>query len=118
MRVVPEGAGVRRREGVLEALARLDRLLREVRHAIHRVWQTNAVPVNCRVLCESVLDGRSEGCPLPDTQDRTRLSAVVGPHLGLRRAITDHRDARLARLHRRGETVTPGWAVVGKNGPG
>src|SRR3990167_4029211 len=45
MRVIPIAAGIRGDEVVVEILARQHRQLRHIGHAVHRQWQTNAVPV-------------------------------------------------------------------------
>src|SRR5207248_8619880 len=46
VRVIPEGAGIGRREFVGEAGAGTDRLLRQAGHTIHRIRQADAVPMD------------------------------------------------------------------------
>src|SRR3546814_9174145 len=49
VRVVPICASIRQVEGIGEGLARSDRLLRQVRDAVHGIRQSDAVPVHgCR----------------------------------------------------------------------
>src|SRR3546814_15982379 len=50
VRVVPEGAGIGHGELVEEGLARRDRFLGQVWHAVHRVRHAHAVPMTGRLL--------------------------------------------------------------------
>ena len=84
VRVIPECAGVRRRKCVDEALAGLDRRLGQPGHAIHGVGQPDTVPMDRRILVESVLDKDADGHALPSVQCRAGHRAVIGPHAGLR----------------------------------
>ncbi len=56
MRVVPVGAGIRHGELIDEALLRLDRWLGHVGRTVHRVRNTQAMPVDRGVLSQPVLD--------------------------------------------------------------
>ena len=50
VRVIPERSGVGRRERVDKLFARVDRRLRKARHAVHRIRQAHAMPVDRGVL--------------------------------------------------------------------
>src|ERR1700730_485313 len=54
--VIPEGASIGRRELVVKALAGADGWLGDPWHAVHRVRQADAVPVDGRSLVEIVVD--------------------------------------------------------------
>src|SRR3546814_3307691 len=54
VRVVPICASIRQVEGIGEGLARSDRLLRQVRDAVHGIRQSDAVPVHGCLLVETV----------------------------------------------------------------
>src|SRR3546814_8496754 len=56
VRGVPEGAGVVYSEAVVEVPARLDRVLGQVRHAVHGVVDADAVPVDGGRLRQLVLE--------------------------------------------------------------
>ena len=90
MRVVPEGAGIGRRELVDERLAWPDRRLRQARNAVHGVRQPDAVPMHRRVLVEPVLDDDADGLALAKRRCGTGNSAVIGPDLGV--AFPCHRN--------------------------
>ena len=83
VRVVPVGAGVGHVELVDEGLAGCDRLLGQMRHAVHGVRHAQAVPVDGRLLGELVLDRDAETLALTDPDLRARNRAVVGPDGGL-----------------------------------
>ena len=104
MRVVPERAGVRRRELVGEALARPDRRLGEAGNAIHGDGKPDAVPVNGGVFCKPVLYGDTDGLALQDAYLRARDTAVVAPDIGTTRRLADDRQSR----PRRDELEFPG----------
>src|SRR5205814_5153496 len=78
VRVIPECAGVGRGELIDEALAGTDRLLREGGHPVHRVRQADAMPMDGRVLAESVADHESDWLALPNPEFRARNSPGVG----------------------------------------
>ena len=80
MRMVPEGAGIGRRELVDETLPRPDRRLGQAWHAVHGVWQADAVPMDGGVLIEPVLDRDADRLALPQAQCRAGDGAVIGPH--------------------------------------
>ena len=84
MRVVPVGAGIGDVELVDEGLTRCDRLLRQMRHAVHGVRHAHAVPVDGRLLLELVLDRDADVLALAHPDLRARNRAVVGPDGGLR----------------------------------
>ena len=84
VRVIPEGAGIGRRELVGEALAGTDRLLRQARHAVHRVRQADAVPMDRGVLAELVADHDPDPIALANAEFRAGHGAVIGPDGGVR----------------------------------
>src|SRR6516225_6325336 len=87
VRVIPERAGVGRGELVDEALAGPDRLLCQAGHAVHRVRQANAVPVDGCVLAELV-DHRDPHRLAPtNPQFRAGHGALIGPHSGVRVSV-------------------------------
>jgi len=96
VRMVEERAGVGQRELVEEALAGTDGRLGEVRHAVHRVRQTDAVPVHGRALVEAVLHLRAQPVTLPQAQGGARHRAVVGPDRGTR--ILDRHELGRSRF--------------------
>ena len=79
VRVIPERAGIDRIELIDEPCARLDRVLREVRHAIHRIGQADAMPVNGGWLFQPVDHGHAQAIPLLDANLGAGDLAVVGP---------------------------------------
>jgi len=79
VRVEPERARVLGRELVGEAAAGLDRRLRDVRDAVHRVRQAHAVPVDRRRLGQVVREANAQRLPQPDAQFGSGDAAVVGP---------------------------------------
>ena len=94
VRVIPEGAGIGRREFVNEAFAGADRFLRQAGHSVHRIRQADAVPMDCRVLAELVGDDDPRRLALPNTDFRTGHGGVIGPHSGIRMAAAGQVDRR------------------------
>src|SRR3546814_2228939 len=80
-----EGARIGRHEGIAEALARLDRLLAEIRYAVHREWQADTVPVDRRLLGQRVLQHGLEGLAALQPQFQ-RPGRVVAPQRARGRA--------------------------------
>ena len=80
--MVEECSGVGRGEGVGEAVARLDRRLRQAGNAVHGVGQADPVPMHGRVFPKPVFDPHPEGLALRDAQRRTGRGAVVGVDVG------------------------------------
>ena len=76
VRVVHVRPGRARHELVGEARARLDRLLGDVRHAVHRVRQLLAVEMDAGRLVHVVLERRADRVALDDRQSRTRPRPV------------------------------------------
>ena len=99
--VVPEGAGVGRRELVDEALAGPDRFLRETGDPIHGIRQADAMPMDGGVLAQLVAHRDPHRLALADPQFRTGHRAVIGPYGGIRVAVAGQVQGR--RL--RGEAV-------------
>ena len=83
VRVVPVGAGIGDVERVDEGLARCDRPLGQMRHAVHGVRHAQAVPVDGGLLGELVLDRDLDVLALAQPDLRARDRAVVGPDRGL-----------------------------------
>jgi len=79
MRVVPERAGVRRREFVNEAVAGADRRLGKAGHAVHGVGHADAVPMDRCVLTQRIVHHDAHGPALRQTEGRPGLDPVVGP---------------------------------------
>ena len=87
VRVIPERAGIGRGELVDEALTGPDRLLCQAGHAVHRVRQANAVPVDGCVLAELV-DHRDPHRVAPtNPQFRAGHGALIGPYSGVRVSV-------------------------------
>ena len=111
MGVVPERAGIGRREVVVEALARLDRLLRQIRHAVHGIGQPQPVPMHHRRLVEIVDQPDFQFFALLDPQRRARAHAVIAPDRGRRRvacrAAAPRPDAHAGRGSRRPRFPAP-----------
>lgn len=92
VRVIPADADVDGVELVDEALARSNRLLREVRHAIHGMWHTHAMPVHGRFLGKAVLYLDPHALALtdpdfrawngPSARNRARFTRPNGVHFG------------------------------------
>lgn len=106
VRVVPEGAGIDRVKLVDECLARADRPLRQVRHAIHTVRQPDAVPVDGGLLVEAVLNENPQALALAHANLRAGDEAIVAPRqcLAVRfrdKADTVRRRAQPDLFHRR-----------------
>ena len=95
--MVPIGTRIRQRELVYEIRARLDRGLRYVRHAVHPVRESQAMPVHGRRLRQAIGDHDAGRLALAKAQLRGRHRAVVAPHLGLRVLRGDELLARDAR---------------------
>ena len=111
MRVVPVGAGVGDVELVDEGLARRDRPLGQMRHAVHRVRHAQAVPMDGRLLRELVLDRDAETLALSYPDLRARNRTVVGPDGGLgvraRRRGASAPDGRPDESLRSGQPSAP-----------
>ncbi len=82
VRVIPEGAGVGRREVVKEGAARIDRVLGQAGHPVHRVGDAQSVPMYSRRLRQFVhqLPGQPLAVAQPDFG--TGHAAVVAPDFG------------------------------------
>ena len=102
VRVVPVGAGVGDVELVDEGLARCDRRLGQMRHAVHGVRHAQAVPVDGGLLGEPVLDGDLDALALAQPDLRARDHAVVGPDRGLGIGRAD--EVRAPRTARPGDS--------------
>ena len=87
MRVVPIGARIGHREFVSEALLRLDRRLRHIRCAVHRVRNTQAMPMDRGVLRKPVLYHNPHMPALRQSDFRAWSLPVIRPdfRLGIRR---------------------------------
>src|SRR5260370_509228 len=80
MRVVPERAGIGRREFVDEFVARADRRLGDARDAVHADGQADAMPMNRCVLVQLVVDDdRDRFSPAP-AQRWPPDDTIGGPH--------------------------------------
>ena len=80
MRVIPEGAGIRRREGVVEMIARIDIGLGQEGHAVHIVRKPDAMPVNGSRIVYAVDQPRGEGFALFHPHDRWHACLAIGKH--------------------------------------
>src|SRR3546814_6580270 len=98
VRVVPEGAGVGYREAVVEGPARLDRVLGQVRHAVHGVVDADAVPVDGGRLRQLVLEVHEDLLALARADRRPGRDAVVAP--GARRRRSEEHPSELTSLMR------------------
>src|SRR5208337_2225897 len=78
MGVVPECACVGRPEAVIEAGARLDGRLREVRHAVHGIGTPHPVPMEARRLGKLIEEPKMQLLALSHPQQRAGDGAVVG----------------------------------------
>ena len=87
MRVIPIGTRVRRDETIVEGLAGRHGVLRQPRHAIHRIVDADAVPMHRAWHIELVDKAPLQARALRHPQLRPRQSAVIGPDLGLRIAL-------------------------------
>src|SRR3546814_18320577 len=94
VRGVPEGAGVVYSEAVVEVPARLDRVLGQVRHAVHGVVDADAVPVDGGRLRQLVLEVHEDLLALARADRRPGRDAVVEP--GARRRLAGWQKLRLA----------------------
>ncbi len=94
VRVVPERAGVGRRELIGEALARSDRRLSEPRHAVHSKREPDSMPMNGGVLLEPVFDCDADRLALPHPNLRTRDVACVTPNISMRMRRANERPSR------------------------
>src|SRR5205807_690520 len=81
-------------EVVGEALAGVDRLLREAGYPVHCVRQADAVPMDRRVLAELIADHEPNRLALANAQFRAGNSLVVGPHSGIRVSLAGQVDRR------------------------
>jgi hypothetical protein len=75
--VIPEGTGVDRVELVNEALAWSDGVLGKVRHAVHRVWNSHAVPVDGGFFGKGIANRDAEPLALAEADLRAWNDAVV-----------------------------------------
>src|SRR5262245_25009383 len=89
MRMIPEGPSIRRGELVSEAFSWGDGPLSQSGHAIHGVQESYSVPMNGGLLVELVLDHHANRFALPDSEGGTGNHSVIGPHLGLWRALPE-----------------------------
>ena len=80
--VVPESTRIGARKLVSECFAGRDRLLREMRNAVHGVGQPDAMPVDRRFHVQRVLDLDAQALALAVAKLRTRHGAVVVPQIG------------------------------------
>ena len=92
MRVIPVGAGVGWREVVEKLAAGLHHRLRELRRTVHRVVDSNPVPVHRRGLGQSVHEPAHHPFALPHADGRPRNPPVVSPDRGF--GIVRWREAR------------------------
>ncbi|MNY05682.1 hypothetical protein D3C86_1384120 [compost metagenome] len=83
VRVVPEAAGIRHAEAVVEVLAGQHRQLRHVGHAVHLQRQADAVPVDGARLGQLVDEAHPQPVALAGAQLEARRLAAVGPGAGL-----------------------------------
>ena len=93
-----------RRELVGEAATRRDRLLGDVRHAVHRVRQPLTVEVDAGRFLEIVLEDRPDLVTLGDGQPRARPHPVVAERLDRRQ---DRIDPMLDLVDRHLEDLDP-----------
>src|SRR5882724_6981923 len=92
MRVIPEGAGIRRPELVDEFGARLDRRLRQIGHAVHGVRQADAMPVDAGVLGKPVDQADAQRVAQLDAQRRRRKRIGIAPAGGDRGSVARQRE--------------------------
>jgi hypothetical protein len=83
VRVVPVAAGVRHAEFVVEVLARLDRQLRHIGHAVHFQRQADAVPMDGGFHRQVVDEAHPQPGALAHSQLGARRRRAEGPGLGL-----------------------------------
>ena len=95
MWVIPEGASIGRRELVDKALAGADGWLCDLWHAIHRIRQADAVPVDGRSLAELIVDHHPDPIALTDAEFRAGHGPVIGPDGGIRITVAGQIDDRL-----------------------
>ena len=89
VRVVPVGAGIGRREPVVEALAGRHRPLGQPRHAVHRIGQADAVPMDRGGLGQGVVERGGQHAALRQPEQRPGYRALVVPDGGRRGEIAD-----------------------------
>ena len=77
--VVPIGPGVGRHEIVEEAPAGWHRRLRQFRHAVHGILDSDAMPVHGGRLRQLVDEPTPDALSLPDADDRTRHPPLITP---------------------------------------
>ena len=79
MRVVPECSRIQSVELILEITINRDRVLCKKRHPIHRIWRTNAMPMNGRPLLQTVFSQNAYPVALTDPDFRTGNGTVITP---------------------------------------
>ena len=92
MRVIPIGAGIRHRELVGEAFARLDRRLGDVRSAVHGIRDAQPVPMHRSVLGQPVLHHDPDAIALANPDFRSRRLPAVAPNIGFGIRPADDRE--------------------------
>jgi hypothetical protein len=93
MRVVPVGTGIGDGELVDEGRAGRDRLLGQMRHAIHGIRHAQAVPMHRGLFREPVVDRDTQALALAHADRRARHPVVVRPYRGLRMGAADQMSA-------------------------
>ena len=76
VRVVPEDAGIREREAIVERRARFNQRLREVRDAVKPILEPQAVPVDGRRPVRAVDEAHVDARPLGHVDERARVLPV------------------------------------------
>ena len=104
--VIPVGSGIRRHEVIVEGVAGRHRVLRQASHAVHRVVDADAVPVDRGRHVEVVDQTAGDPFALSDADRSARQHSVIRPHLGHRVAVRGKLDAGFARCQ-----------VIGRGGP-
>ncbi len=97
--VVPIGPGVGRHEIVEEAPAGWHRRLRQFRHAVHGILDSDAMPVHGGRLRQLVDEPTPDALSLPDADDRTRHPPLIAPDR-CRRIVGDELCRSRPRLQR------------------
>ena len=92
--MIPERAGILRHKIIGERLARPDRILGQMRHTVHRIGNTQAVPMNGSVLRKAIVERDAQTLSLPDADFRRCHLAVVGPYVDPTLRIAEERHSR------------------------
>ena len=79
MRVVPKCSRIQSVELILEITINRNRVLCKKRHPIHRIWRTNAMPMNGRPLLQTVFSQNAYPVALTDPDFRTGNGTVITP---------------------------------------